>query len=121
MRPSLASFALGAICFVALAGCGGNQTFSPASQVASQPITLTIVDPSPDQVEFPGSCQFSAAVTGTDSTAVTWQVITPNEGTISDSGVFTPGDNAAGTVTIKATLVADPSISATTTVSVLLG
>jgi hypothetical protein len=58
--------------------------------------------------------QFTATVTGSSNTAVTW---TATGGTVSTTGLYTaPG--TAGTFTVTATSVADPTQSAAATVTV---
>jgi DNA-binding beta-propeller fold protein YncE len=69
--------------------------------------------------------QFTATVTGTTNTAVTWEVNglaggdANNGGTISASGLFTAQANGTGTVTIKAVSGADGTTNGTATVSVV--
>jgi hypothetical protein len=64
--------------------------------------------------------QFSATVTGTTNTAVTWS-ISPSVGTISTSGLYTAPASVttSQTVTVRATSVADTTKSATATVSLV--
>ena len=104
----------GAIFSVVVANGQGSATSGDAK--------LTVVAP-PPAVEilpmalgyFPGdTAAFSAKVTNTADTRVTW---TASAGTIDDTGRFTaPG--APGTVTITATSVADPSRIGTATITV---
>jgi hypothetical protein len=56
---------------------------------------------------------FSAAVSGSSNTGVTWSV-SPNVGTVSAAGVYTAPDiiNTAQTVTVTAVSLADASKSA---------
>jgi hypothetical protein len=79
------------------------------------PIKVT-VSPSSATVPSGGTQQFSATVTNTSNTSVTWSA---SGGSISSSGLFTAptvtGDTA---VTIKAVSVADTSKSATAAVTV---
>ena len=62
--------------------------------------------------------QFSAAVTGTANTAVTWS-LSPQVGTISSAGLYTApaAISSVQTVTVKATSVADGTKSATAAVT----
>ena len=62
---------------------------------------------------------FMATVTGTSNTAVTWTV-SPAIGSISSTGIYTAPTVLTGsqTVTVKATSVANPSISATASVTI---
>ena len=62
--------------------------------------------------------QFSASVTGTSNTAVTWS-ISPNSGSISSSGLYTAPStiSANQTVTVTATSKADGATKGTATVT----
>jgi hypothetical protein len=75
--------------------------------------------------------QFTAIVTGTENTGVTWSVLSENGGTITSTGLYTaPGSaqsdlkvrharaNGTSTYTIQGTSQADPTKSATATVTV---
>jgi hypothetical protein len=59
---------------------------------------------------------FTATVTGSSNTAISWQVLEAGGGSISSTGVYT-APNKAGTFHIVATSQADPSKSATATVT----
>lgn len=90
--------------------------------ITSQPATLTLgsiqVTVSPAQVGLhtSRSATFTAAVTGTPSTAVTWQ---SSGGNLSASGnQATFSSSVAGTYTLTAAAVADPTRTATTQVKV---
>ena len=79
------------------------------------------VSPSAATVASGGTQQFSAQVTNTSNTAVTWSA---TSGTVSTTGLFTaPTVTATKTVTVTATSVADntKSASATVTVNVAAG
>ncbi len=79
------------------------------------------VSPTTATVTSGGTEQFSAQVTNTSNTAVTWSA---TSGTVSTTGLFTaPTVTATKTVTITATSVADntKSASATVTVNVAAG
>ncbi len=99
-------------------GCGGAKSGSgtPPQQVSIQlsQSTATLV---------PGATQqFTATVTGTDNTAVTWAVDNvsggnPAHGTISSAGLYTAPPQA-GAHTVTATSVADTTKSANATVTV---
>jgi hypothetical protein len=87
-------------------------TIVPPVQVTVSPSTTSLI-PS-------GTQQFTAAVTGTLNTAVTWQV-SPAVGTISSGGLYNAPATLASpqTVTVTATSVADTSKSATASVTVV--
>lgn len=61
--------------------------------------------------------QFSATPTGTVNKNITWSLDPEDGGTITDGGLYT-APNAAGTYTVIATSVADPTRSAEATVTV---
>ena len=74
------------------------------------------VSPTTATVASGGTAQFSAQVTNTSNTAVTWS---STSGTVSTTGLFTaPTVTATKTVTVTATSVADNTKSASATVTV---
>src|SRR5271165_5215368 len=74
------------------------------------------VSPTTATVASGGTEQFSAQVTNTSNTAVTWSA---TSGTVSTTGLFTaPTVTATKTVTVTATSVADTTKSASATVTV---
>jgi hypothetical protein len=74
------------------------------------------VSPTTATVASGGTEQFSAQITNTSNTAVTWSA---TAGTVSTTGLFTaPTVTATETVTVKATSVADNTKSASATVTV---
>lgn len=92
-----------------------------ATPAASATASVTIkgvvvtVSPAAPMVAINGTQAFTATVTGTTNTAVTW---TSTAGSITGGGVFTaPG--TIGSCTVTATSVADPSRSASATVAVI--
>jgi beta-lactamase superfamily II metal-dependent hydrolase len=72
------------------------------------------VTPATASVNSGATYQFTAAVTGSTDTSVTWSA---TGGTVSGSGLYT-APAAAGTYSVTATSVADPSKSASSTVTV---
>jgi hypothetical protein len=100
-----------------IAGCGGaKSTTSGSSQVSIKlnQSTATLV---PGQTQ-----QFTATVTGTDNTALTWKVDnvsggSPQHGTISSSGLYT-APQQSGSHTVTATSVADTTKNASAAVTV---
>jgi hypothetical protein len=108
---------------LALVGCGGDNTYGPT--VGGQPpITVSISPNNAPSVGVNGQIQFTATVTGTTNTAVTWTLgstsIRPHEGTaasLTQAGLFTAG-TLTGTYTVTATSQAKPSVSASVTVTV---
>ena len=83
-------------------------TPAPAISVSVSPNTATVASG--------GTQQFSAQVTNTSNTAVTWSA---TSGTVSTAGLFTaPTVTAMKTVTVTATSVADNTKSASASVTV---
>lgn len=81
---------------------------------APRPATISVL-PQSATVVSGFTQQFSATVVGAALTAVTWAA---SQGSITADGLFTAPNDATGTVTVTATLVSDPSISATVEVFV---
>lgn len=103
--------AFGCVLFLA---CGGTTGEEPASK----PVSVQI---SPATVSLAIGAQqtFQATVTGTTNTAVTWSVEEGAlGGSITSGGVYT-APASPGTYHVKATSVADPSKSASATVTVV--
>src|ERR1039457_6101955 len=104
-----------------LTACGGGDSgnTTPPSKTISVSVTPNTVTVAVNQMQ-----QFTASVTNTSNTSVTWMVNgvtggTSTVGTISSSGAYTaPGTVPSGTITVSATSVADPTKSGTATVTV---
>ena len=91
-----------------------DSTASASAQATvSSPITVSI---SPKSAAMPinGTQQFTATVSGTTNTAVTWSA---SGGSISSSGLYT-APSTAGTYSVKDTSVADTTKSANAVVTV---
>jgi hypothetical protein len=82
-------------------GCGGSSTSSPAPT----PPSLISVTVTPDSVTVlrDATQAFTARVTGTTNTAVTWSVEESSGGTIDSTGLYTPPQNGAGAFNVIAT------------------
>ena len=81
----------------------------------SQPIQVSIsVSPTTANLQTGGQQQFSAAVSGTTNTAVTWKA---SGGSVTSGGQYT-APSLAGTYTVTATSAADSSKSASAAVTV---
>ena len=81
----------------------------------SQPIQVSIsVSPTTASLQTGGLQQFSAAVSGTTNTAVTW---TASAGTVTSGGLYT-APSSAGSYTVTATSAADSSKSSSAAVTV---
>ena len=88
--------------------------------VGAAPVIAVNIVPSNASTTTGGSLTFTATVTGTtagQSTAVTWSVQEGGGGTIDSSGHYL-APSTTGTFHVVATSVADPSKSATATISV---
>ena len=98
-------------------GCGGG---SGGSSAPSGPISISV---SPTTITVPAnqSQQFAANVTGTSNTAVTWTVSVGSA--ISQTGLYTapPSIPDPPKATVTATSQADPTKSASATVTVVPG
>ncbi len=96
-----------------------DSTKAATAAVTLNPTITVTVSPPEATLTAGQSRQFTAAVAGTSNTAVTWE-ITPNVGTISDTGLYTaPAVIAAQqVVTVRATSVADSTRSGTATVTI---
>jgi hypothetical protein len=81
----------------------------------SQPIQVSIsVSPTTASLQTGGQQQFTAYVSGTSNTTVTWSA---SGGTVTSGGLYA-APNAAGTYTVTAVSAADPTKSASATVTV---
>jgi len=76
--------------------------------------TTVSISPGTASLTVGGTQQFTATVAGTTDTAVTWST---TGGTITTGGLYT-APNTAGTYSVTATSVADPTKSAAATVTV---
>jgi hypothetical protein len=115
---------------VLLLGCGGSVSQQSTPPPGSQPpppsannISVSVTSPTAS-VTIGQSLQFSAKVSNTSNTGVTWKVNgvaggNASMGTISSAGLFTaPGKVPSGAVSVTATSMADTTKSASVTVTV---
>jgi len=105
----------------------GYQKYTRSGFVVSSPETLDVtltpiaglavtISPTSATVQTDGTQQFTATVTGSSNTAVTWSA---SAGTISGSGLYTaPLSVPPDTATVTATSVADTTKSASATVTI---
>ncbi|MGD0443487.1 MAG: hypothetical protein ABSA39_06080, partial [Edaphobacter sp.] len=93
-------------------GTGGNSV-STTFTVTPTTVTITPIIPA-NQTMAPGTQAFSATASGGSTNNLTWSA---SGGTISTTGVWT-SPNTAGSYTITATSVDEPSVSVHTTVTV---
>src|SRR4029077_10527340 len=92
--------------FLVVWGCGGSSTSSSApTPPSSSPPSLISVTVTPNSVTVlrDATQAFTAKVTGTTNTAVTWSVEESSGGTIDSAGLYTPPQNGAGTFHVIAT------------------
>ncbi len=81
---------------------------------ATPPVVAVAINPTSAALQTGAAKQFSAAVTGSSNTAVTWSA---TGGTISSAGLFTAG-STAGTFTVTATSLADNTKRADATITI---
>lgn len=124
--PLLVKLALGSIVIV-----GDPIEYLPRIQVQTnatgQPVSVSIT-PGQQNVMLTGSQQFTATVTGTANTDVTWSLVDASGsaspvGSISSTGNYTAPSTmpipTPNTVNVKATSTADPSKSAMASVTIV--
>jgi hypothetical protein len=94
ISAALLVFALGL-----LNACGSRSTTLPPP-----PLLVTVtVSPSTATVFRDATQTFTATVSGTNNSAVTWSVTESSGGTIDSAGVYTPPSNGSGTFHVVAT------------------
>src|SRR5208337_5484685 len=109
-----------------LIGCGAVSS-SSGSQQPPPPVTISVtVSPQTTSVRAGSSATFSATVSGTQNTAVTWYVNDTSGGSSSLGTIDSSGKYIApaalpnpASVTVKAVSSADPSKYGTSAVSLL--
>ncbi len=114
---SLTKFILVLSVVLPVAGCGGGKAGSSSTQQVSIQLNQATATLAPG-----GTQQFTATVSGSDNTAVTWTVDkvgggNSTVGTITSAGLYT-APQASGTHVVTATAVADTTKSASATVTV---
>ena len=82
--------------------------------VTAAPVVAVSIDPTSASMLISGTQQFTAYITGTSNTAVTWST---TSGTVSTNGLYT-APATAGTYTVTATSQADTTKSASAVVTV---
>lgn len=101
---------------VSLVGCGSNSKPTPPPPPA---VTISVT-PNPSSVTYGSTLTFTATVSNTTNTAVTWSVDEgASGGTINSAGVYTP-PNAEGTFHVTATSQADSTKKSTAPVTVTI-
>jgi RHS repeat-associated protein len=97
---------------------GSNSTPVSATVTLMPPVAVTVV-PGVASLPAAGTQQFAATVANATNTAVTWTLDPVGVGSISTTGIYTAPPTLSGqqTVSIIATSVADPTQSASATVT----
>jgi hypothetical protein len=92
-------------------GCGGGSAPPHSSTPTSTPSPSINVTVTPNSITLSqGTTQsFTATVTGTTNTAVTWSVQEIVGGTIDSTGLYTAPQNSSGTFHVVATSLANPA------------
>ena len=91
-----------------------SKSASSAVTVTTAPVIAVSIDPTSAAMLTSGTQQFTAYITGTSNTAVTWST---TGGTVTTNGLYT-APATAGTYTVTATSQANTSKSASATVAV---
>ena len=104
------------VLLLALCGCGGltNSSGGPPSQNPPPASVSVAISPKSAPLVEGASQQFSATVTGSSNTVVTWSA---TGGTISSTGLYVAG-SAAGNFTVTATSAADANKFAQASVAI---
>ncbi|HYG98358.1 MAG TPA: putative Ig domain-containing protein [Terriglobales bacterium] len=108
-RPRVLVLAIILGCLLLLASCGGDTKSTPAPT----PVVSVSINPTTSNISVTQTAQFSATVTGSTNTAVTWSA---SAGTVTN-GLFTP-PLQAGSYKVTATSQADTTKSASATITV---
>ena len=128
LASSQAAFTIGSLSVGSnpiTAAYSGNSTYAGSTstvitQTVTPPIAVTL---SPNSITLGGAQtqQFTATVTNTSNTAVTWSLSPAGVGTIDSTGLYTAPTPIAGqqTVTVTATSQADTTKSAAATIALL--
>jgi subtilase family serine protease len=104
----------GATFFVTVTNSAGSATSNTVTLTVTAPVVSVALSPATATVAVGGTQQFTASVTGTTNTSVTW---TATGGTVTTAGLYT-APATTGTYTVKATSAADTTKSASATVTV---
>ena len=117
MRLKFLSTILLVAAIAVITACGGSSSKTPPPPPA---ITVT-VSPATPQLSAAQTQQFTAAVSNTSNTAVTWSIPSGAAGSISAAGLYTAPSSVASqtTITVTATSAADTSKTGTATITLL--
>jgi len=115
----------GSVTVKATSAADTTKSASATVSITAAPTVAVSISPTSASVNTGGKQQFSASVSGTSNTSVTWSVNGVNGGnstvgTISSAGLYTAPASvpSGGSVTVKATSAADTSKSASATVTI---
>src|SRR5436305_738976 len=114
MRNIASRSLLALLLTTALCGCGGGGSVAPA-----RPVVTVRVSGATSPLNTGTSRTFSATVTNSSNTGVTWSVVDTGGGSITQAGIYT-APVLPGTYTVKATAQADSSASAMAAVPVII-
>ena len=103
--PLVVTAAVSICALFILSACGGG---GKSTEPALVSVTVT---PNSVTVFRDATQTFTAKVTGTTNTAVTWSVLEGSGGTIDSAGVYTPPQNGAGTFHVIATSQANSFVA----------
>jgi hypothetical protein len=117
VRHRLRATALVIVAVIGVWGCGGNST-SPTPPSPAPSLISVKITPNPVTVLRDATQAFTAKVSGTTNTAVTWSVEESSGGTIDSGGLYTPPQNGAGTFHVIATSQANSAAVGATVVMV---
>jgi hypothetical protein len=108
MKHRFVSLLASLTAWIVLVGCGGGSGTAPVVEPppAPSPSVVVTIAPSNATLFLLGTQQFTATVTGTSDTRVTFEVV--NGGSASNSGLYT-APNRAMTAKVRAFSVADPT------------
>ena len=95
---------------------GGSVTATTTVTVTAGTAVAVAISPTSASLVTGATRQFTATVTGTSNTAVTW---TATGGTVSTTGLYTAG-TTAGTFTVKAASAQDSTKSASATITITI-
>jgi len=117
MKPGFHRIAMALTIAAALGvwGCGGSSTSSSSPPPSLISVTVT---PNSVTVTRDATQAFTAKVTGTTNTAITWSVGESSGGTIDSGGLYTPPQNGAGTFHVIAKSQANSATIGTAVVTV---
>lgn len=106
-----------AAALVMVLACGGGKGSTASAVTPPAPSAGVTLSPPGASLWTGGTQAFTATVTGNANPAVTWNVVEAGGGTISAAGLYT-APASAGSFHVKATSVADPSLSAQASLTV---